>query len=142
MKKKILILCTGNSCRSQMAEGFLKSFDSELEVYSAGTKPAEKINPKAVQVMKEIGIDISNNYPKDVEQFINQSFDYVITVCDNAKETCPVFIGKVGKQLHIGFEDPAEATGTEEEILSVFRKVRDEIKEEFWKFMQNLRVDS
>ena len=142
MKKKILILCTGNSCRSQMAEGFLKSFDSELEVYSAGTKPAEKINPKAVQVMKEIGIDISNNYPKDVEQFINQSFDYVITVCDNAKETCPVFIGKVGKQIHIGFEDPADATGTEEEILSVFRKVRDEIKEEFWKFVQNLRVDS
>jgi len=142
MKKKILILCTGNSCRSQMAEGFLKSFDSELEVYSAGTKPAEKINPKAVQVMKEVGIDISNNYPKDVEQFINQSFDYVITVCDNAKETCPVFIGKVGKQIHIGFEDPADATGTEEEILSVFRKVRDEIKEEFWKFVQNLRVDS
>jgi len=125
-----------------MAEGFLKSFDSELEVYSAGTKPAEKINPKAVQVMKEVGIDISNNYPKDVEQFINQSFDYVITVCDNAKETCPVFIGKVGKQIHIGFEDPADATGTEEEILSVFRKVRDEIKEEFWKFVQNLRVDS
>jgi len=142
MKKKILILCTGNSCRSQMAEGFLKSFDLELEVYSAGTKPAEKINPKAVQVMKEIGIDISNNYPKDVEQFINQSFDYVITVCDNAKETCPVFIGKVGKQIHIGFEDPADATGTEEEILTVFRKVRDEIKEEFWKFVQNLRVDS
>ncbi|MDH7528942.1 arsenate reductase ArsC [Ignavibacteria bacterium 4148-Me] len=142
MKKKILILCTGNSCRSQMAEGFLKSFDSELEVYSAGTKPAEKINPKAVQVMKEVGIDISNNYPKDVEQFINQSFDFVITVCDNAKETCPVFIGKVGKQLHIGFEDPAEATGTEDEILSVFRKVRDEIKEEFWKFAQILKIES
>jgi len=137
MRKRILILCTGNSCRSQMAEGFLKSFDSNLEVYSAGTKPAEKINPKAVQVMKEIGIDISNGIPENVEKYINQSFDYVITVCDNAKETCPVFIGKVGKQLHIGFEDPAEAIGTEEEILSVFRKVRDEIKEKFYQFYLN-----
>lgn len=137
MKKRILILCTGNSCRSQMAEGFLKSFDDNIEVYSAGTKPAEKVNPNAVQVMKEVGIDISNNYPKDVEQFVNQSFDYVITVCDNAKETCPVFIGKVGKQLHIGFEDPADATGTEEEILSVFRKVRDKIKRDFYEFYLN-----
>ena len=137
MKKKILILCTGNSCRSQMAEGFLKSFDKELEVYSAGTKPADKVNPKAVQVMKEIGIDISQNYPKMVDQFINDPFDYVITVCDNAKETCPVFIGKVGKQLHIGFEDPADATGTEEEILSEFRKVRDEIKKDFYEFYLN-----
>lgn len=134
MKKKILILCTGNSCRSQMAEGILKSLDPELEVYSAGTNPASQVNPKAVQVMKEIGLDISKNYPKSVEQFINDSFDYVITVCDNAKETCPVFIGKVGKQIHIGFEDPAEANGTEEEILSVFRKVRDNIRDEFVKF--------
>lgn len=134
MNKRILILCTGNSCRSQMAEGFLKSFDKELEVYSAGTKPADKVNPRAIQVMKEIGIDISNGIPEDVNKYINQSFDYVITVCDNAKETCPVFIGKVGKQLHIGFEDPAEATGTEEEILSVFRKVRDEIKKDFYEF--------
>jgi arsenate reductase len=139
MNKKILILCTGNSCRSQMAEGFLKSFDSKLEVYSAGTKPAERVNPKAIQVMQEMGIDISKNYPKDVEQFVNESFDYVITVCDNAKETCPVFTGKVGQQLHIGFEDPAEATGTEEEVLAVFRRVRDEIKEKFWEFYQNLK---
>jgi len=139
MNKKILILCTGNSCRSQMAEGFLKSFDSELEVYSAGTKPAERVNPKAIQVMQEMGIDISKNYPKDVEQFVNESFDYVITVCDNAKETCPVFTGKVGQQLHIGFEDPAEATGTEEEVLAVFRRVRDEIKEKFWEFYQSLK---
>lgn len=139
MKKRILILCTGNSCRSQMAEGFLKSFDSELEVYSAGTKPADKVNPKAVQVMNEVGIDIGNNYPKDVEQFINESFDYVITVCDNAKETCPVFVGKVGKQLHIGFEDPAEATGTGEEILAVFRKVRNEIKKDFYEFYKSIK---
>ena len=117
-----------------MAEGFLKSFDNNVEVYSAGTKPADKVNPNAVKVMKEVGIDLSNNYPKMVDQFLNEPFDYVITVCDNAKETCPVFIGKVGKQLHIGFEDPADATGTEEEILSVFRKVRDEIKRDFYKF--------
>ena len=133
MGKRILVLCTGNSCRSQMAEGFLKSFDNNVEVYSAGTKPADKVNPNAVKVMKEVGIDLSNNYPKMVDQFLNEPFDYVITVCDNAKETCPVFIGKVGKQLHIGFEDPADATGTEEEILSVFRKVRDEIKRDFYK---------
>lgn len=137
MKKRILILCTGNSCRSQMAEGFLKSFDEELEVYSAGTKPADKVNPKAVQVMREIGIDISSGKPEDVAKYLDQPFDYVITVCDNAKETCPVFIGKVGKQFHIGFEDPADATGTEEEILSLFRKVRDEINEEFYKFYIN-----
>ena len=91
--------------------------------------------------MKEVGIDISKNYPKFVDKLINESFDYVITVCDNAKETCPVFIGKVGKQLHIGFEDPAEATGTEEEILSVFRKVRDEIKRDFYTFYnENLKM--
>ena len=141
MNKKILILCTGNSCRSQIAEGFLKSFDSELEVYSAGTNPSKQVHPKAILVMKEVGIDLSQNYPKIVDQFLNDSFDYVITVCDNAKETCPVFIGKVGKQLHIGFEDPAEATGTEEEILTEFRRIRDEIKKDFYKFYEeNLGV--
>ncbi len=134
MKKKILILCTGNSCRSQMAEGFLKSFDPQLEVFSAGTNPSTRVHPKAIQVMKEAGIDLGRNYPKHIDQFINDSFDYVITVCDNAKESCPVFIGNVGKQLHIGFEDPAEAVGTEEEIFSVFRKVRDQIKRRFEKF--------
>ena len=134
MRKKILILCTGNSCRSQMAEGFLKSFDSELEVYSAGTNPSKQVHPKAIQVMKEVGIDLSQNYPKMVDKFLNESFDFVITVCDNAKETCPVFIGKVGKQLHIGFEDPADATGTEEEILNTFRRIRDEIKNDFYEF--------
>lgn len=141
MKKKILILCTGNSCRSQMAEGFLKSFDVNLEVYSAGTNPSTQVHPKAIQVMKEVGIDLSANYPKDADQFINESFDYVITVCDNAKETCPVFIGKVGKQLHIGFEDPAEAKGTEEEILSEFRRIRDEIKRDFFEFYKSNLVN-
>jgi protein tyrosine phosphatase len=123
-----------------MAEAFLKSFDKGLEVYSAGTKPADKVHPKAIQVMKEVGIDISTNKTKTVEQFLAQSFDYVITVCDNAKETCPFFTGKVEHRLHMGFEDPAEATGTEEEVLSVFRRIRDEIKSEFYKFyLENLK---
>ena len=117
-----------------MAEGFLKSFDKSLEVYSAGTKPSAKVHPKAIQVMNEVGIDLSQNYPKIVDQFLNESFNYVITVCDNAKESCPIFFGKVGKQLHIGFEDPAEATGTEKEILTVFRRIRDEIKRDFYEF--------
>lgn len=120
-----------------MAEGFLKSFDPELEVHSAGTNPASRISSKAIQVMNELGIDISGGIPENVEKYILQPFDYVITVCDNAKETCPVFIGKVGKQLHIGFEDPAEATGTEEEILTVFRRIRDEIKNDFYDFYIN-----
>ncbi len=132
----ILILCTGNSCRSQMAEGFLKSFNPSIEVFSAGTNPASNVHPKAIQVMKEVGIDISQNYTKTVDTFLKEPFDYLITVCDKSKETCPIFIGKVGMQLHIGFEDPANATGTEEEIISVFRKIRDEIRTEFYKFYQ------
>lgn len=142
MKKRILILCTGNSCRSQMAEGFLKSFDPELEVYSAGTKPAEKVNPFAVKAMKEVGIDISNGVAEDVDKYLSQSFDYVITVCDNAKETCPVFMGEVKHRLHIGFDDPAEAVGTEEEVMPVYRRVRDEIKEKFYDFVQKLRGEN
>ena len=134
---RILILCTGNSCRSQMAEGFLKSFDKNLEVYSAGTKPAEKVNPFAVKAMKEVGIDISNGIPENVDKYINQSFDYVITVCDNAKETCPVFMGNVKHRLHIGFDDPADAVGTEDEVMPVYRRVRDEIEKEFFIFYKN-----
>ena len=135
--KKILILCTGNSCRSQMAEGFLKSFDTELMVYSAGTIPSQQVHAKAIEVMNEIGIDISDAYPKHVDEFINASFDYVITVCGGAKESCPVFTGNVEYSLHIGFDDPAEANGTEDEILSVFRRVRDEIKNDFQNFYNN-----
>lgn len=138
MKKRILILCTGNSCRSQMAEGFLKSFDKDLEVFSAGTKPASGINPSAVKVMAEKGIDISQGYPKDVEEFIHQPFDYVITVCDNARETCPVFMGKVQHKLHIGFDDPADATGPQDEVLSEFRRVRDEIESGFYNFYNEI----
>ncbi len=133
---KVLVLCTGNSCRSQMAEGFLKHFDSTLDVFSAGTNPATQINPYAVEVMNELGIDISSQYPKDVSLFLNDEFDYVITVCDNAKETCPTFLGKVKNRLHIGFEDPAEAKGTREEVLPIYRKVRDQIKDAFWKLYQ------
>ena len=131
---KILIVCTGNTCRSQMAEGFLKSLDDRLEVYSAGTNPEGRVNPGAVKVMLEKGIDISSGHPEAVEDYVDVSFDYVITVCDGAKEKCPVFTGKVNHRLHIGFEDPAEARGTEEEILSVFRKVRDEIFDDFSRF--------
>jgi arsenate reductase len=131
---KILIICTGNSCRSQMAEGFLKSFGKNLEVYSAGTKPDDKINPNAVKVMKEIGIDISSQYPKNVDKFTGDWFDYVFTVCNSAKEECPVFTGNVKNRVHIGFEDPAAATGKPEEVLAVYRKVRDEIRHGFVKF--------
>ncbi len=131
---KILILCTGNSCRSQMAHGFLQSFDKNLTVCSAGTEPAGKVNAKAVAVMKEAGVDISTHYPKLVDQYLNDEWDYVITVCDHANETCPLFPGKVKNRLHIGFEDPSHATGTEEFILSEFRRVRDEIKNKFYQF--------
>ena len=117
-----------------MAEGFLKSFDASLQVDSAVTKAASRVHPKAIQVMSEVGIDLSKNYPKTVDQFLTESFDYVITVCDNAKESCPVFLGAVKHRLHIGFDDPADATGSEEEILSVFRRVRDEIKTDFFTF--------
>jgi arsenate reductase len=135
---KILILCTGNSCRSQMAEGFMKSFDSRLEVFSAGTQPAKHSNSYAIQVMKEEGIDISQNRPKSVDLFLNDPFDYVITVCDDAKESCPYFSGMVKHRLHIGFNDPANATGNEEEILKEYRKIRDQIKKEFRNFYNTL----
>ena len=134
MSKRILILCTGNSCRSQMAEGFLKSFDKNLKVFSAGTKPAEKVNPFAVKAMGEIGIDISDGKAENVDKYLSQSFDYVITVCDNAKETCPVFIGNVKHNIHIGFDDPADAVGNENEVMRVYRRVRDEIKKDFYDF--------
>jgi len=136
---KILILCTGNSCRSQMAEGFLKSFNTNLDVYSAGTEPTSQVHPKAIKVMSEIDIDLSKNKPKSVKQFLNYPFDYVITVCGDAKEACPMFTGKVKHRLHIGFKDPADATGTDKEITTAFRKIRDEIKNEFLQFYkQNL----
>ena len=126
---KILILCTGNSCRSQMAEGFLKSFDDTIEVYSAGTEPSSQVHPLAIKAMAEMNIDISKNRPKSVDEFIHQSFDYVITVCGGANESCPTFTGRVNNRWHIGFDDPAEATGTNEEVMAEFRRIRNEIAE-------------
>lgn len=141
-KMKILILCTGNSCRSQMAHGFLQSFDNRITVCSAGTEPAKQLNRKAVQVMKEAGIDISHHTPKLVDQYLPDEWDFVITVCDHANETCPVFSGKVKTRLHIGFEDPSHTTGTEEFIMSEFRRIRDLIKVELGKFYEdNLKIN-
>lgn len=134
---KILILCTANSCRSQMAAAFLKSFAPELEVQSAGTHPAKEVHPLAVAVMKEAMIDLSGIRPQNVDSFLNQHFDFVITVCGDAEENCPTFIGKVKQRLHIGFDDPAKAKGSSEEILQEFRRVRDEIKNEFFLFYKN-----
>lgn len=131
---KILILCTGNSCRSQMAHGFLQSFDSSLTVRSAGTEPAPEVHPLAVKVMAEAGIDISRHKPTKVDEYIGEAWDYVITVCDAANESCPVFTGEVKNRIHIGFDDPAKAVGTDEFVLSEFRRVRDEIKKRFTNF--------
>ncbi len=117
-----------------MAEGFLRSFDPKLQVFSAGTNPSDKVNPFAMQVMKEIGIDISRQYPKSVKQFIEQPFDYLITVCDNAKDICPVFVGQVKQRLHLSFEDPSEVRGTDTEVSQVFRRIRDEIRRAFHNF--------
>lgn len=114
-----------------MAEGFLRSIGPELQVFSAGTHPAKTVNPNSVLVMNEIGIDITSQFPKDVNNFVNESFDYVITVCDNAKEICPVFTGKVKKKLHLGFVDPADAKGSKEKIINEYREVRDEIMSAF-----------
>ncbi len=136
---KILVLCTGNSCRSQMAEGIIKNISRDFSVFSAGTRPEKSVNPFAVEVMKEIGLDISSHTPKKVDEFTGESFDYVITVCDNAREVCPVFTGEVKNRLHIGFEDPFNASGTDDEKLKVYRKVRDEIKEAFEKLFSDYK---
>jgi arsenate reductase len=137
---RILILCTGNSCRSQMAQGFLKSFDSSIEVFSAGTFPSSKVNPLAIKVMSEIGIDISNGTPKNVDQFLNDKWDYVITVCDDANETCPVFYGDVKHRLHLGFEDPSKFVGPEYQRIEEFRKIRDHIKAGFNSFYNKFLI--
>lgn len=131
---RILILCTGNSCRSQMAHGIIQSLDESLEVYSAGTKPTAMVNPKAVMVMNEIGIDISNHTPKSVEQYLNDKWNYVITVCGGANENCPIFVGSVNCRLHIGFDDPSDVVGTDEFVMNEFRRVRDGIYKWFSSF--------
>jgi arsenate reductase len=132
---KVLILCTGNSCRSQMAEGWLKHFSPDTQVYSAGTHP-EGVNKHAIHVMKVAGIDISNHTSNNVNEYINIDLDYVITVCDNAKERCPYFPTTAKKQHH-SFEDPANATGTDVEQLLVYRQVRDQIKDYMKAFADN-----
>ncbi len=135
---KILILCTGNSCRSQMAEAFMQKALPQAEIYSAGTGPAPEIHPFTVKVMHEAGFDLSGKKPKNVDQFLRQTFDYVVTVCDEAKESCPVFIGNVKQRLHFGFEDPAKAAGTDEEVLRKFREVRDLIRQRFETWAKNI----
>lgn len=131
---KVLILCTGNSCRSQMAHGFLQSFDKSIRVCSAGTEASGKLNQKAVKAMAEIGIDISHHTSDSVSKYLGEEWDYVITVCGGANEVCPAFLGKVKNRLHIGFDDPSHAVGSEEFIWSEFIRVRDEIKEGFYAF--------
>jgi arsenate reductase len=128
MKKRVLILCTGNSARSQMAEGLLDHDAADrFEVESAGTKPGQ-VRPEAIAVMKELGINISNHRSKHVDEFQGQQFDYVLTVCDNARESCPFFPGN-SKRLHRAFDDPAAVEGTEQERLAVFRRVCNEIRD-------------
>ena len=117
-----------------MAQGILQAFDKRIEVYSAGTNPAEKVHPKAIIMLNELGLDISNHYPKKADEYLNGEWDYVITVCGGANENCPVFIGKVKNRIHICFEDPADAIGTESDIMNEFIKIRDEILRDFFTF--------
>lgn len=134
---KILILCTGNSCRSQMAHGFLQSFDKSLYVASAGTNASGRLNQKAVEVMMEAGVDISHHTSDSVEKYLGEEWDYVITVCGGANESCPAFMGNVKHRLHIGFDDPSDAQGTPEFIRGEYLRVRDEIKDAFLKLYEN-----
>jgi arsenate reductase (thioredoxin) len=134
-KKRVLILCTGNSARSQMAEGLLRHDGAgRFEVKSAGVEPSF-VRPQAVKVMSEIGIDITNHRSKSVDEFLGQEFDYVITVCDNANERCPIFPGKT-ERIHWSFDDPAAAIGEEEVVIETFRRVREEIRERLRSFIQ------
>jgi arsenate reductase (thioredoxin) len=131
MKPTVLILCTGNSCRSHMAEGILREAVGDLlDVQSAGSKPAGYVHPKAIEVMKEIGIDLFDHHSKHMNEFLNRNVETVITVCGNADQACPIFPGQVNRH-HWGFDDPAHASGTEEQIIAEFRRVRDEIRRMF-----------
>lgn len=140
-KKRVLILCTGNSARSQMAEGLLRHDSGDrFEVESAGTKPGT-VRPEAITTMRELGIDISGHYSKHVDKFDGQRFDCVITVCDNAKESCPVFLGAV-KRLHHSFDDPPPpSVGTEKERMAIFRRVRDELRDYLRDFVRDSSFD-
>lgn len=130
-KQRVLILCTGNSCRSQMAEGLINArLGNRFEAVSAGTKPSGYVHPKAIAAMAELGIDISQNQSTSSDTFKGQYFDYVITVCDSANEDCPVWLNEAGIRQHIGFDDPAIAIGIDEEVMSAFRRIRDEIADQ------------
>lgn len=137
---RILILCTGNSCRSQMAHGLLQALNPRLQVFSAGTQPAERVHPMAVQVLQEIGIDISQHTPTHVSRYLHEEWDYVITVCGGANESCPAFVGKVAQRIHIGFADPSLVQGTEQDRLTAFRHTRDEIQEQMQHFHSHLTL--
>jgi arsenate reductase len=139
MKPLVLILCTGNSCRSHLAEGILRAAAGDLiEVASAGSKPAGYVHPKSIEVLKEIGIDISNHSSKHLNEFLNRNVDTVITVCGNADQACPMFPGQLNRH-HWGFKDPAHATGTEAEVLNEFRRVRDQIRLVFEAYAAGLK---
>ena len=134
--KRVLFLCTGNSCRSQMADGIINhDFAGRIEAFSAGTEP-HGLNPKAVEVMAEIDIDIAANSSDHISKYEGQDFDYVITLCGDANDKCPLFFGGV-KRIHIGFEDPPKATGSEEEVMNVYRRVRDEIRTQLGDYFRN-----
>ena len=139
MKKNILILCTGNSCRSHMAEGILRNIASDLfEVHSAGSNPAGYVHPKSIEALKEIDIDISSHTSKHMNDFLEQDIHTVITVCGNAEQACPVYPGQLNR-YHWGFSDPAHAEGSEDEIMDCFRNVRDEIKRVLEAYIAGLR---
>jgi arsenate reductase len=140
-KPNVLILCTGNSCRSHLAEGVLRQAAGDLvDVHSAGSKPAGYVHPKAIEVMKEIGIDISGHTSKHMREFLDKKITTVITVCGNADQACPMFPGQVNR-YHWGFDDPAHAKGTDDEVLAVFRRVRDQIKLVFEAYAAGLREE-
>jgi len=135
-KARVLFLCTGNSCRSHMAEGWLRHLGGDrFEALSAGAKPTGYVHPLAIKVMAEAGVDISQHRSKSIDEFAGQPLDLLVTVCDNARESCPMYAG-AKKQVHWGFDDPAHATGTEEEKMAVFRRVRDEIRQRIQKFLE------
>jgi arsenate reductase len=136
VKKRVLVLCTGNSARSQMAEGLLRDLAGDrFEVFSAGTKPG-RVRPEAIAAMRELGIDISGHRSKSVDEFAQQPLDYVITVCDNARESCPVYPASV-QRIHWSFEDPAAVTGSEEERMKAFREIRDQIRARLIEFTRD-----
>lgn len=140
MIMRVLVLCTGNSCRSQMAHGFLESFSENIYVRSAGTQASGKLNPRAVIVMQELGINISHHTSDPVEKYIEEEWDFVITVCGGANENCPAFLGKVKQRLHFGFEDPSDAVGEDSFIWSEFRRIRDEIHITFKSWFENEKI--